>query len=338
MTLFKRIEEYSKAHKLFPAQATVIVGLSGGPDSVFLLHALHTLQSTLGLRTIIAAHLDHEWRQESAQDALFCQKIAEQYQIPCIIGKLSELKTNKKYDGSKEAYGRFMRRYFLTSVQHDHHAQAIALAHHNNDQQETFFIRLLRGTSLTGLTGIKPVQDAFVRPLLALHKQEILDFLQDNNIKYIIDSTNTSDVFLRNRIRMHVLPALRNTDQRFETTFNQSLSQLQETEDFLATLTHETFNKLTAQETNTKHTNITQTTSTQNTTYHLNRKQLCALHPTLFKRILIYWFCQEKVPFPASNGFLQEIMRFLRQPGNSMHQPHTTWRLVKKQTTVFIEK
>ncbi len=148
--LYTQITTFSNQHNLIPPHATLIVGLSGGPDSVLLLHYLAALAHTHNL-TLIAAHLDHEWRPDSYKDVEFCQELTQRLGIKLVASKLSDLSLSRKFNGSKEEYARSMRRHFLEQIQHQYHANFIALAHHADDQQETFFIRMMRGTSLSGL-------------------------------------------------------------------------------------------------------------------------------------------------------------------------------------------
>ena len=297
--------------------STIIIGLSGGPDSVFLLHTLAALREEKKL-TLIAAHLDHEWRQDSANDVLFCKEVAENLSVTFVSKKISELPLSFKANGSKEEIGRKARRYFFEQCAQEYNASAIALAHHADDQQETFFIRLLRGASLTGLTGIKPKDGLYVRPLLHMSKKEILDYLDKNNIRYLTDPSNQSADFLRNRIRNNVIPALRECDDRFDQNFESTHQQLQQTEEFLNSHATEILNSL-------QENNI------------LPLKELLALHPVILNRILILWLISNKVSFVPSQGLLDEIIRFLKQPGNAKHSFYEKWQIIKINGQISIE-
>ena len=162
--MFQLIKNYIIKHNLINPHDTIIIGLSGGPDSVFLLHALLHIKDKYNL-TLIAAHLNHEWRPEADAEEELCRHLARTI-LNFVSQKLSCLIITVKKNGSKEQDARLMRRHFLESVAHTYNAQRIALGHHAQDQQETFFIRLIRGSSLTGLTGIKPHAGLYIRPLL----------------------------------------------------------------------------------------------------------------------------------------------------------------------------
>lgn len=216
---------------LFLPNTTVVVGLSGGPDSVCLLHWL-VQQKDLGL-TLIAAHLDHEWRPNSHKDVLFCKELCQKLGITFITQKASELPHQPKYNGSQEEVGRKLRRAFFEQVAQDYNANTIALGHHTGDQQETFFIRLMRGTTISGLGGMKEQDGKYVRPLLHVSKETIYAYLKKNNLSYLTDTTNNSEAFLRNRIRKHLIPALQHCDQRSHKQLVRIMHHLQETETFL---------------------------------------------------------------------------------------------------------
>ena len=227
-----KIKEFIKKHNLIPQDSKIVLGLSGGPDSVFLLHLLSELKKDGLVKEIVAAHLDHEWRPESAKDEQFCSKMAKEHDVPCVSNKIPDLGLDLKFSGSKEDLGRRARRYFFKQVKKEYNADLIALAHHAQDQQETFFIRLIRGTSLSGLTAIKPKHGDYIRPLLEINKQDLVNYLDEHNIPYLTDPSNISQEFLRNRIRKHVIPALKNCDARFDQNFQTTIHRLQKTEQF----------------------------------------------------------------------------------------------------------
>jgi tRNA(Ile)-lysidine synthase len=320
MNIHKKIEHFITKHTLIERDQKIIIGLSGGPDSVFLLYALVSLQKKYNL-TLIAAHLNHEWRLESNHEEQSCRELAEQLDIPFVSAKLSELSSDICYNGSKEEYARNMRRYFFEKVLQEHSAHRIALGHHAQDQQETFFIRLIRGTSLAGLTAINPQHDYYIRPLLETNKHDILNWLNEHNIAYALDASNDSQQYLRNRIRSAVLPALRECDSRFEVNFLTTLDRLKTTELFLERLTTEAFAKISSIENKVRIINIPLMLDTDK-----------ALH----QRIIIHWLITENVPFPPTQAFLDEIIRFLESPQGGVHAIHAQWSIVKKQQKAFI--
>jgi tRNA(Ile)-lysidine synthase len=315
MKIFKAIDAFVAKHTLLSNGQTIIIGLSGGPDSVFLLYYLLAKKELFNLK-IIAAHLNHEWRDSAQVDEVFCVQLCNRLNIPLICKKLSELNLTVKSSGSKEQDARNARRRFFAQLAHEHAADAIALAHHLDDQTETFFIRLFRGAGLSGLIGIRPKSESYIRPLLCISKNEILAHLTQRNISYVIDPTNESTDFLRNRIRHKVMPALRETDNRFTQSFTKTLNRLQEIEQFLVKLTEPTFTDIASFDPIKKR-------------YIIDKHAFLALDPVIRYRILVHWFSLEKAPFPVTQGFFDEIIRFIQQPESKTHSACTAWQLVK---------
>lgn len=303
--------------------APVILGLSGGPDSVYLLHHLLPLHRS-GRIKLITAHFDHEWRLNSNDDAQFCAHITKQLDIPCIIARASESSLIIKKNGSLEETGRRLRRHFFESVARNHNAEVIILAHHADDQQETFFIRLLRGTSLSGLQGMRTKHGLYLRPLLSIYKQDILSYLHERNINYLIDESNINQTFLRNRIRTKIIPALKETDYRFNTTFATLLTSLQKTNQFLDELTQKTIDNIGI------HDDVYGIA--------LNLSLLKTIDEILLQRVFISWFCKQGLPFTPTTPFLQEITRFLESKKNNTHAVHPEWKLVKKNNYLYAIK
>jgi len=320
--LFSKIHAAISRDQLIKPGDTLIIGLSGGPDSVFLLHFLASIQEQMNLK-LIAAHLDHGWRADSAKDVQFCQGVADALGVEFTAQKLSNLSTSLKFNGSLEDLGRQARRHFLQVTMNQYQAQAIALGHHLQDQQETFFIRLMRGTSLSGLVGMRPRHGNFIRPLLSVSKDEILAYLQEHQIPYLNDPTNDADTFLRNRIRQQVLPALKACDARFEKSFLATMERLHALESHLEHETTQLLERLTLCKFDKK---------------GLDLKQMTLLPPIMQERLLIAWFCQEQIPFPPREQFLQEIMKFLHNPRGGSHAVHHAWSIGKKQNLIWIEK
>jgi len=296
---------------LLQQNTTVVVGLSGGPDSVCLLHYLATHKDKLKIK-IIAAHLNHEWRANAHEDVLFCKQLCDDLQIPFVTKKASELNFTPKDNGSKEAIGRALRRHFFTIVAQEHNAQAIALGHHQQDQVETFFIRLIRGTTVTGLGCMKEADGLYIRPLLKTSKAAILEYLEKHNLLSMYDATNDSYDFLRNRIRLTLVPALTECDARAEQKIINAIEALQETENLLTELTQEAF--------------VTVFDGTV-----LDLKKFFKLNQALQKRVVIAWLYYYKSSFNLTTPFLSEILRFLKRHDGATHQLSSTLIIIKKK-------
>lgn len=319
---------------------TIILGLSGGPDSVFLLHVLSFIQKLNPQIKIIATHLDHQWRAESWRDVEFCSQLCKSLNVEFIARKAEELSLKIKFNGSKEEIGRMMRRSLFNQILKEKNADFIALAHHLQDQQETFFIRLLRGASLSGLCCMQEIDGNYIRPLLGINKKEIIEYLdssrnreaRSNNIKYLIDPTNISPDYLRNRIRSNIIPALEQCDERFNSKFQTTLKQLNLEDDFLKSLAAQEFKNIFEQP-------IDLSPNFINSGHWVgDLKKLKLLHPVLARRVVLHWLIQEKLAFNLSSNYLDEIIRFLNSSRGGTHTIGQNWKICKKAGSFWVEQ
>lgn len=323
MRIIKRIDAFASKNNLLSHGQTILIGLSGGPDSVFLLHYLLAQKDRLNLH-LIAAHLNHEWRESAKIDEQFCIELCKELNVLLIHKKMSDLTYTIKPSGSKEQDARRARRAFFMQIAQEYKADSVALAHHRDDLEETFFIRLFRGSGLTGLVGMRPKSGCYIRPLLCINKAEILAYLAEHAITYINDPTNESPNFLRNRIRMHLMPVLREIDTRFAKTFGHTVERLQETEDFLAHLAQDAFARMAHFDDRLQH-------------YLLDKIAFLSLDPVIRYRVLVRWLSLEKVEFSVTQAFLDEVIRFIAQPTNKTHSITSTRQIVKTKKGMYIK-
>jgi tRNA(Ile)-lysidine synthase len=320
-TFIDSIHSFIEQYNLVPAKSTIVLGLSGGPDSTFLLYLLANYQEK-GIISLIAAHLDHEWRSDSAKDVLFCKELCQKLNVPFVSSRAGELPASLQQHGSQEEIGRRMRRYFLQQIRVEYNADLIALGHHAQDQQETFFIRLIRGTTLSGLVGMKAKDGVYIRPLLETNKSDIIMYLHEHKIPYLIDPSNAFESFLRNRIRKSVLPALRKCDERFDTNFLRTQQNLAQTESFLQEVTQKTFENIA---------------KLSDSTWYIDITALEKTRPFIQQRLIMHWLIAEQVPFTPSQGFLEEIKRFLFKGESKEHRLHNAWVITKSKKQAFIK-
>ncbi len=212
-TLIEEIEE----HKLLNRTDTVVVAVSGGPDSMALLHALCALNTDADYKlNLHVAHLNHQLRDQDAEkDAAFVEAAADSLHLPSTIDRRDIATLAAESGTSVEEFARHERYFFLERVCIKTRAGRVAVAHHADDDAETILHRVLRGTGIRGLAGIprkrriSPLSDVeIVRPFLHLPKRQILKFLGDRGIPYREDRTNAANEPMRNRIRNVVLPAV----------------------------------------------------------------------------------------------------------------------------------
>lgn len=204
--MLDRVRKYVNKWQMLTKEDCVVVGVSGGADSVCLLLVLLELQKEMGF-DIVAVHVNHGLRGEDADaDEAFVKQFCKERGVTCeICFENVELIAKKRKQSTEEA-GREVRRKFFEKIGHKYHGTKLALAHHQNDNAETFLFHLARGTGLKGLGGIAPVKDHVIRPLLCVNRNEIEEYLQVQGVSYCTDKTNLSDEYTRNRIRNHIVP------------------------------------------------------------------------------------------------------------------------------------
>lgn len=197
-----KIKEYIKSHSLIGPNDKVIVGLSGGADSVALLLVLRELGADC-----VAAHCNFHLRgDESNRDEIFCHQLASRLNIPIYI-KEFDVSTHRQVTGeSVEMACRTLRYDWWRDLLDDGSGTLIAVGHHREDNIETFFLNLLRGSGLKGLKGMLPKNGNIIRPLLDVTRQEIEEYLRGENTGFITDSSNLEDSYKRNRLRLNIIP------------------------------------------------------------------------------------------------------------------------------------
>jgi tRNA(Ile)-lysidine synthase len=206
----------------------IVVAVSGGPDSVCLLAVLRSLADKFNL-TLHAAHLDHAFRgRESADDALFVAHLAKKLGIPATVEKIDVPAYCRKYGLSSQEGARTVRYDFLERIARAVGASRIATGHTADDQAETLLMRLLRGAGVSGLSAIPPVRRNIIRPLIEITREEILSYLQESGLEFKTDPSNAKPVYTRNKIRLYVLPALRQFNPRIVETLASEAALLRD--------------------------------------------------------------------------------------------------------------
>ena len=203
----KRVLEYVQKYHMLEKGDYVVAGVSGGADSVCLLFLLSELRKEIPIELHVV-HINHMIREDAGTDAAYVRTLCEKFKIPFTLVERDVNALAKEQHISTEEVGRNVRyeafQHTLALHQGDKKGR-IAIAHNKNDCCETFLFHLFRGSSLKGLSGIQPVRNEIIRPLLCLERYEIEEFLHKNGIKYCIDSTNLEDNYTRNKIRHHIL-------------------------------------------------------------------------------------------------------------------------------------
>jgi tRNA(Ile)-lysidine synthase len=238
---------YARRERLFSPGDRVLVAVSGGPDSVALLHLLRQLAPELGL-SLGVAHYDHGLRgAESRGDADFVADLAHRLSLACHRGR-GEVRTAARRDKvSLQMAARNLRLQFLRDTCRQNAYTKIALGHTADDQVELFWLRLLRGAGLEGLKGMWPISpEGLVRPLLAVGKAVLLAWLKKEGLPYRVDASNLRRDYLRNRVRLDLLPHLsQGYNPRLAQTIWRTQALLQEDERYLARETAAAWDRLT---------------------------------------------------------------------------------------------
>ena len=219
------VKEYINCFNLLKPESRIIVGLSGGADSVALLHILHSLGYTC-----IAAHCNFHLRgEESDRDEQFAAGFAASLGLPFFKQDFDTQNIAKERGISIEMAARDLRYGWFSELKEELQADVIAVAHHQDDSIETVLLNLIRGTGIKGLTGIQPKTGTLIRPLLCVSKKEILQYVQNENLPFVTDSSNEQADFIRNKIRLQVIPLLKTINPSFREAVIQTMENLNET-------------------------------------------------------------------------------------------------------------
>ena len=223
MKLFREILNINKKYNLIESNDIIVVGFSGGPDSVFLVEMLKKLKNFINFK-IYLVHINHLLRGEDADsDENFSFEYAKKNNLEIFIKRIPVKEIAKEIGKTLEEVGREERYKFFSEIYEKVRATKIATAHNKDDQIETFLFRLIRGTSLQGLEGIKIKNNNVIRPISEIYKKDILEYLNKNEIQYKIDKTNFENEFTRNSIRLDLIPFI---EERYNIKFKDKIFSL----------------------------------------------------------------------------------------------------------------
>ena len=227
--LIERFQEYVNRQNLFTRQDKILLTVSGGVDSMVLMSLCVNSGYNVGV-----AHCNFSLRgQESDEDEIMVQETARRYGIECYNKRFDTQGEMERTGESMEMAARRLRYEWFYELCDKHNYTVIAIAHHIDDSIETFFINMLRGTGLRGLTGISNRIGRVVRPLMFATRKEILDYALHKHITFREDSSNRSTKYLRNKIRLGLIPRLKEINPRFAFLMNQNVARLTATQQFI---------------------------------------------------------------------------------------------------------
>ena len=241
-----------KEYKLIENGDRVVVGVSGGPDSISLLNVLNKFQKNKIINfEIIVAHINHQIREEADSDEEYVKEYCEKNQIKCYTKRIDVIKyANNNKMGLEEA-GRKIRYDFFDEILKKENANKIAIAHNKNDKAETIIMNIIRGSGISGLRGIEPIREGkYIRPIIDCERYEIEKYAEDNKLNPRIDKTNFENDCTRNKIRNIVLPYV---NKEFNSNIIETLNRLSlvaiEEDEYIKKQVVETYNRIKIEET-----------------------------------------------------------------------------------------
>jgi len=226
--LLEQVKENIYNHDLINNGDVIIVGVSGGPDSVFLLHALEALKEEIAKEKNIkydlhVAHVNHKIRKEASYDANIARALANKYNLSFHLLEVDVLAEAKRLKQGTEECGRNIRYEFFENVKKTVNANKIAVAHNAGDNAETILLNFMRGSGLKGLSGMDYMTNLVIRPILNISKQDILEYLDKNNIAYAIDKTNLENDYTRNKVRNDLIKKI---EQEYNPNIINALNRM----------------------------------------------------------------------------------------------------------------
>jgi len=313
MELFREILNINKKYNLIENNDNIVVGFSGGPDSVFLVEMLKKLQCFFNFK-IYLVHINHLLRGEDS-DENFSFEYAKKNNLEIFIKRIPVKEIAKEIGKTLEEVGREERYKFFSEIYEKVGANKIATAHNKDDQIETFLFRLTRGTSLEGLEGIKTKNNNIIRPISEIYKKDILEYLNKNEIQYKIDKTNFENEFTRNSIRLDLIPFI---EERYNIKFKDKIFSLIEE----------------IRENNQNNSlNLSDYTDSKNRILLEKIKFLSNFD----RKNLLGLFLNEK-NIEVNRNKIDEINSLIKSNGTKKIDLNKTYRIVKNYTHLYIEE
>lgn len=285
-----RVDETVRKYSMLDKGDSVVVGVSGGADSMFLLNYLIGRRDELNLKLIVA-NVEHGIRgQESVDDTEFVKNYCRNNNLEFHSLSIDAVSESSENGMGIEEYSRKIRYEFFDSFD----ADKIATAHNLSDNVETFLFRLARGTSLKGLLSIPVVRGNIIRPLITLSSEEIREFCRKKNIEYRVDSTNDCDEYTRNRIRHNIVPQFEKINPSFEHAVSRLISVIDTENDYMQHLCEKLFSEAFDGKI-------------------LSTKSLRSCHEAVIKRVIVMFF--ERYSLPYDEFHINEVYKLFYKNG-----------------------
>lgn len=315
-------------YNLIEPENSIIVAVSGGPDSMCLLDNLINLKEQLHIKKIIVAHVNHQIRKEANIETEYVQEYCKRQNIECFVKYVDIIRISKEKKIGTEEAGRQERYKFFDEVMKKTGADKIAIAHNCNDNAETVLMHLLRGSGTSGLCGIQPYREKkFIRPLIKCTRKSIEDYCEEKKLNPKFDSSNNDNTYTRNRIRNELIPYIQ---KEFNPNIIETIDRLSELisceEDYMQHVVETKFNEIVIEK-NEK-------------SIILDLKKFNLLEYPIKKRLILY---TTKQIFNSSKGIekihVEDIIKLCgNNIGNKYLMPNKNLKVTIKNRKIYFEK
>ncbi len=326
--LENKILETIKKYNLITSGDTILVAVSGGPDSMCLLDNLLKLKDVLEVKEIVVAHLNHMIRQEAKEETEYVEEYCNKNNIRCFVKYEDIIKEAKEQKIGTEEAGRKARYDFFEQIASKTNADKIAIAHNKNDNVETVFMHMLRGSGISGLTGIKPYREGkYIRPLIKCSRDEIEEYCTKEKLNPKYDKTNNDNTYTRNRIRNELIPYIK---KEFNPNIIETIDRLSELildeENYMQEITVENYNLILENENKDE--------------IVLNLKKFNLLKDIIKSRIILYTV---KRLFGTSKGIekihIDDIIKLCgNNIGNKYTMPNKNLKVLVQNKKIYFYK
>lgn len=243
MDLITKVKKFIENNRLLSKGDKIVLGVSGGPDSLCLLHILYSLKEDYNL-TLIVAHVNHNLREEAKFEADFVRDFTNRLKIEFYLADVDIEKLSKEKKKSCEEVAREYRYNFFNEVAKKVSANKIAVAHNLNDNAETILMHIIRGSGIEGIKGISAINNNIIRPLLNTKRVEIEEYCKENNLTPMIDKTNFESIYTRNKVRNKILPMFEEVNPDILNTLTRLGNILIEEDEFISEYADKIYNDI----------------------------------------------------------------------------------------------
>lgn len=322
--LEKKVLNTIQKYELIKYGDNIVVGVSGGPDSMTLLNVLCSLKETLQIHLFVA-HINHQIRKEAKQDEEYVKDFCAAHQIPFFVLEKDVMQLAKEQKIGTEEAGRKVRYDFFEEICKKVNASKIATAHTANDQAETILMNLMRGSGTNGLKGMEVKRGKYIRPLLEITRQEIEQYCQKQQINPRIDQTNQENVYTRNRIRNELIPYIeKNFNPSIVTSLNRLSEIVKEQEEYMEKVVEKAYLEIMLEQNGEK--------------IVLDLKKFTSLEIVIKKRILLYTITKL---FGTSQGIerihIEDMLKLCENNiGNKYLIPNKKMKILVKNKKIIL--